>query len=262
MTAGNSVFHAEIFRAVNNIVSARITQEPSNWWTVKDVAELYASHRNIAKGNKAENSILTPLGLSRDTFIARQSAMKDEFIAFLTNRILNYNVPDIEAIVTGIDMDGGAHIFVVNNDNVSCWDNIGFASIGSGSRHAKSQFMFTGHSRNALLPESLLLTYTAKKRSEVSPGVGEETDMFMMGPHLGSYVILNQETMRKLNESYKKMILGEESAQNTAKNEVKRYVDRLAKRATKQSPVQKTTKIDGELNEAPLSDGTTVSGAS
>ena len=74
-------------------------------------------------------------------------------------------------------------IFVVRDGYLSCEDVVGFASVGSGSRHAESQMMLARHAWNADLDPTLLTTYLAKKRAEVAPGVGTETDMFMItGP--------------------------------------------------------------------------------
>jgi hypothetical protein len=42
--------------------------------------------------------------------------------------------------------------------------------------------MLAGHSPFSSSPETLLLTYLAKKRSEIAPGVGKGTDMFIIGP--------------------------------------------------------------------------------
>jgi hypothetical protein len=82
----------------------------------------------------------------------------------------------------------------VDDGRVSCNDGIGFAAIGIGARHAESQIMLNKHSWNSPSVDSALLGYIAKKRSEVAPGVGEGTDVFTIGPVVGSLVILPQGT--------------------------------------------------------------------
>lgn len=232
MIAGDAALHAEIVQDLWNSVSIRIKEEPTNWLKVKDLAYLYSHFYNLCKLKRAENTILTPLGLNRDSFITRQHEMSQEFVTTLSKELLSYNLPYAAVIITGID-DEGAHIYVVHGDQLSCMDTIGFASIGIGSRHAESQLMLARHSVNSPLPETLLLTYSAKKRSEVSPGVGKETDMFMIGPNLGSFTTLNPDVMKKLDDEYKKIIESENNLLNEAKKEVTRYITEILQNASK-----------------------------
>jgi hypothetical protein len=53
--------------------------------------------------------------------------------------------------------------------------------VGYGEWHSQSQFMFAGHAPWKNFPETFLLTYSAKKRAEVAPGVGAHTDMVVVG---------------------------------------------------------------------------------
>lgn len=230
MTAGDAALQAEIIRELWNIVSAQVKENPTTWLKVKDIAYLYAHFHNLYKSKRSENAILTPLGLNKDSLIARQHEMSPDFLANLTKQMLSFNLPFVAAIVTGID-DEGTHIYVLNADQISCMDTIGFASIGSGSRHAESQFMLARHSFNSPLPETLLLTYSAKKRSEISPGVGKETDMFMIGPGLGSHTILKSEVMKKLDDEYQKVTKGENKILQNAKKEVTRYISEIMQSA-------------------------------
>jgi hypothetical protein len=251
MTAGDALFHGEILGELCGVIYERVKAEPDNWWKVKDVAELYAYFHNATKQRRAENAILVPLGLNRENFISRQSEMSNEFIASITKELLNFNMPLASSIITGIDANG-PHIYRLDNDKISCWDHIGFVSIGNGSRHAESQFMFARHAPNSLLSESLLLTYSAKKRSEVAPGVGCETDMFMIGPLLGSATDINAKTMAKLDEEYQKIILAEKDTQVSAKNGIKQYVDEL-----KQASAQQEQKTSSQTEESIVKPVTT-----
>jgi hypothetical protein len=233
MTAGDALFQREILGSVFSIVNAQIDKDPQNWWKISDVAELHARFYSIGKQKQAENAILVPLGLDREKFLSCQHAMSNDFINSIKNQILNFKMPHTLSIITGVDNEG-THIYAVENEKVYCWDTIGFASIGSGSRHAESQFMLAGHSRISPLPESLLLTYSAKKRAEVAPGVGCYTDMFMVGPSLGSFTEINIKTMTKLEEEYQKMLSAEKNAQISAKKGITEYVKELKKASTQQ----------------------------
>ena len=223
MTSGDSAFQAEILQRLYKKVAAKIKANPSEWVKVENVAYLYAETRNEIRARRAENSILLPLGLTQDSFLSRQNEMSCDFIASVSKELLKFDVPDVSIIISGID-SAGPHIFMVQNDNVFCMDTIGFASIGIGARHASSQLMLAGITSYTPIPEALFLTYIAKKRSEVSPGVGDETDMFIIGPNLGTYNSLNIDHISKLETEYKNLSKGENLVFGKAKEEITNYV--------------------------------------
>ena len=231
MVAGDSSMQAEIIQNVRFEVNKRIATEPDNWWDVRDVANLYSHYYNDARFKRAEKNILSLLGLDNNTFIAKQKEMDSGLVRQLATELINYEAPRISAIFAGID-NSGAHIYVADNENVSCQDLVGFAAIGVGSWHANSQMMFAGHTKFKLLPETLLLVYSAKKRAEVAPGVGEATDMVMVGPALGSFSPIGNHVLDKLKEIHKSEQKREIKASTKAKESVNQYVEELAKDAT------------------------------
>jgi len=233
MTAGDSSLQTEIIARVSSEVVARIDADPKNWWLVKDVADLYAKHYGAVKRERSERSILAPLGLTHDSFVARQATMADSFIRNLTTELINFSMPSVATIITGSD-PVGEHIYVVGEGDVECLDAVGFAAIGIGRWHANSQFMFAGHDRFKPIPETLLLTYAAKRRAEVSPGVGEGTDMFTIGSRLGSYVRINQQVVTDLGTIYKRTRSASRKAIEKGNLEVRKYVENLAGTATPQ----------------------------
>jgi hypothetical protein len=224
MTAGDSSLQTEIIARVSVVVGARIEAEPQNWWLVKDVADLYARHYGAVKRERSERSILSPVGLTHDGFISRQGQMADSFIRNLTTELVNFSMPSVATIVTGSDMEG-EHIYVVTDGDVECLDSVGFAAIGIGRWHANSQFMFAGHDRLKPIPETLLLTYAAKRRAEVSPGVGQGTDMFTIGARLGSYVRISPKIVEDLGKIYKRIRAASQRAIEKGNQEVRKYVE-------------------------------------
>jgi hypothetical protein len=93
-------------------------------------------------------------------------------------------LPVFETIITGID-DDGAHIYRVGNEfinPVTCCDAQGFAAIGLGSGHAQLEFMADQHNPSVNYSTVMLTTHSAKKRAEIAPGVGKQTDMFAILP--------------------------------------------------------------------------------
>ena len=233
MTSGDSAFQAEILSGLFKKVNAKNETNPDELVGIEDVAYLYAETRNEIRAKRAENSILLPLGLSQETFLSRQHEMSEALIGFLIRELLNFDVPEVATIISGIDSTG-PHIFMVRNDVITCWDTIGFVSIGIGERHANSQLMLAGLTRDTPIPEAMFLTYIAKKRSEVSPGVGEETDMFLMGTMPGTFSLFSEDQIGKLEKEYKWLSDGENQVFNTAKGEITKYVDQIVEDARKE----------------------------
>jgi hypothetical protein len=164
----------------------------------------------------------------------------------MTRDIINYDVPEVQALIVGIDIHG-PHIYVVDNGEVSCNDIIGFAAIGIGARHAQSQFMLAKHSWSASEADTALLTYVAKKRSEVAPGVGQGTDMFLAGPQLGTFSPMGQDVVQHLDRIYQRMKRREDRNQRDAQKEVNHYVDdRKAQREATQQKDKVQQKPDDE----------------
>src|SRR5262249_16657737 len=185
MTAGDAPLQAEITALVYREISERIAREPQNWWTVGEAAELYARYYDFFLNKRTQHEILSPLHLDGQSFLQNQRNMSDQLVNDLAKELLNFEIPNVAAIFAGLD-PAGSHIYVVRNNEVDCVDNVAFAAIGIGGRHASSQFMFARHAWNSSFAETLLLTYYAKRKSEVAPGVGAGTEMVMVGPNLGS----------------------------------------------------------------------------
>lgn len=231
MTSGDSALQTEIVGRVHGEVTGRIAREPQNWWLVKDVAELYVKNYNSVKAMRAESAILAPLNLTHDSFVMSQKIMNDALVSDLAKELLNFKLPDVSIIVAGID-PLGSHIYAVHDNESYCLDGVGFSAIGIGGRHASSQFMFARHAWNAEIADTLILTYHAKKKAEVAPGVGGGTDMVMVGPGLGSLILLNQKTMEKLDKEHRGLVRSETTAFTRAKGQMRSYVEELARQAS------------------------------
>jgi hypothetical protein len=227
LTAGDSDLHAEILQSVFSEVRA-IDLDDS--WEIKEIAEMYAKYYGEVRSKRAERAYLSPLRLTMDEFLDRQQSMDSDTVARLTTEIINFDAGCAQAIVAGIDSTG-PHLWVVDNESVSCHDRVGFAAIGAGEWHAKSQFMFAGYGRFISVPRAMRITYGAKKRAEVAPGVGNATDMFYIGPDLGSFTWFRSNITNKLEEIYQRLRTQEEEAAETANMEMHEYAEELEKHA-------------------------------
>jgi hypothetical protein len=230
MASGDSAFHTEVMKDVMKEVTDRVKSDPNSWVLVKDAVDLYIKYSNIAKLKRSEAAILAPLGLDCRSFIDNQKIMDKGLVESISRDMINFEIPDVTVIIAGLDMFMGqtnTHIYSINNNYISCDDIIGFRAIGSGARHAESHFMLARHAWNAHTHAALLLAYRAKKDSEVAPGVGAETDMFMIGPAVGQSSRMRPEIIEKLDREYRRMKRRHTNLQNDANEELKRYVDNL-----------------------------------
>jgi hypothetical protein len=234
MTAGDAALQAEITAGVQREVLAKIHSDPNKWVMVQDAAEFYVAQYNAIRNKRADSAILSPLHLSGASFISNQKSMTEQLISHISRELLNFSMPHVAAIVAGADADG-PHIYMIDQGETNaleanCVDNVGFAAIGIGRRHASSQFMFARHAWNTPVADTLLLTYHAKKKSEVAPGVGIGTDMVMVDG-LGGLTVINARVMEKLEVEYQKIAEQENAAFSSARGEVTRYVEELKRKA-------------------------------
>jgi len=219
-------------QGVWQVVTSRVAAQPANWWKVAEVAELYAQFYRKVSFKRAVNSILSPLGLTDEEFIAKQRIMSPELTRDLTYQLQNFDLGSpVAAIVCGVDISA-AHIYVAKNGGVECLDAVGFAAIGVGDWHANSQCMFAKHTRNRTFAETLLLTHFAKKRAEVAPGVGSATDMFAVGPVLGQNVYpIGDHVIQALQTTYDKTNEKAQQSEHEAKTAISDFVAEMGKRA-------------------------------
>lgn len=153
------------------------TSAPSS---VNELADVFAENLAIYRRRQAEYTFLKPLNLDQESFLSRQNELSPQLATALANDLLNSRI-EVETIIAGAD-NSGYHIFVVLDPGiVKCSDSVGFAAIGIGQRHAESAFMLSRYSRQWQYQRALLLTYAAKKRAEVAPGIGVWTDFFFIG---------------------------------------------------------------------------------
>src|SRR5262249_27984640 len=121
----------------------------------------------------------------------------------------------------------------------------------------ESQFMFARHAGTRQFAETQLLTYTAKRRAEVAPGVGPDTDMFAVFG-LGGYSTLPPHEVERLKALYGELKEAQDAATTKADEAAKKYIEELFARVKAQvsdanSQKRSESPTDGtpEVNSAP-----------
>jgi hypothetical protein len=218
----------------NRVVLERIAADPAKWILIDDVVDLYIHFRNLAKLKRAEAQLLAPLNLTRDSFLANQKTMDTDLVHKISRDLVNFEVPYVVVIIAGVDQDSaGIHARISTiRDGVSTRDDVvGFSAIGMGARHAQTEFMLAGHAWNSQLPETMLLAYSAKRNAEIAPGVGPDTDMFLVGPNLGVTNVVLPDILLKLDREYRGRKRREAQARTKANREIKDYIDGIIRRS-------------------------------
>jgi len=237
MVADDILIHAELYQYVLGVVNDRISKEPDNWLRVSDIADLYSDFYSQLRQKHALKEVLEPLGLDFDSFIRRQKEMSPEFIKIVEDKLVAYRIGGAATILAGID-PSGPHIYVVENSKISCFDTIGFAVIGSGSSHAAPHFMFSGHTRRNSGQRTLLTVHQAKRKSEAAPGVGKGTDMYLIGPQLGSFKMIEKHWLQQMDKIYDDSIKATDKVNKRSEKAVEKFVKEQAeKRTLEQKPI-------------------------
>jgi len=262
MPSDNDVaLHTEIIMETQTRMLKVIEAKPKEWPLIKDMVDIYITTYDEKRQKLAERAFLTPLKLTHETFLEKMRMMDEKIVARITEDIINFTMPSMSIIMAGRD-PLGSHIYEVHNGDSGNLNTIGYAAIGAGARHANAHFMMSGQSGSSSIAETLWNSFLAKKRSEVAPGVGREiTDIGMVGPQLGSNLVLdNSELKSQLEKVYKQTIEMEEAARKTASEEMNSYVEKLGRQAKEQASANTAPQAEssGETT-APKSNGKSAS---
>ena len=257
MTAGDSGLQSQIFGKLLSIVTNRIAAHPKDWISVEEFVQHYIDIYNNIRTQRAQEAILVPFGLNQESFIAKQHEMSSDFLTEILAKLRRFESTftadhGVEVIFAGIDkMAEGAFkprlytiVKTLAGDSVTCNDSVGFAAVGSGARHAESQFMLAGHSPFSPRAETILLTYIAKKRSEIAPGVGEGTDMFNIGPGWQPFVMLQNIAdfdLKKVASIYQTLEDEQKNAVERGKQHMQKYLDEFFKNRMELQKAQQTS---------------------
>ena len=202
--------------------------------TVRDAAQVVANHHAEYRRHEGERIYLAPLGLTTDSLARGPHSLSDAAFSQLRYKLQTHDIR-ASAIVTGLDADGWPHIYTIGDPGLAhCEDMAGFAVIGSGQHHARSQFMTRGYGPDAPIWETLQLVYAAKRKAETAPGVGKGTDMGGISP-LGYVSFPDDEgIMLTLKQGYERMSKAEREEWEKGKSALLGKVKEINKREAAQ----------------------------
>jgi hypothetical protein len=219
LIAGDCTLHSEAIKKVQHGFRGREGVLPI------DAALTYGRTIQDIKRRRAEDIYLAPLGLNADLLNAQQKEMSATMVSTLIEQMQNYLGEDVEGLVVGMEvgMQGEIRASIYHIDtrgSVTCADDVGFAAIGSGAWHARSQLMQARYTKSFYYYPALATLFAAKKAADTSPGVGSRTDitvLFKSGPES-----LLSENLNKMEELYSDFV---KKRQELADETVKSFVD-------------------------------------
>ena len=192
MVAGDALVGTKLARDVAGTLGA---SSPA----IENIAAALVQQYDATRRTEIERLLLRPRGLDFGTYYGNQAALNGNVIAVLDQAMANFNL-GVELLIAGIDGSGG-HIYSVSNPGTSrLHDVIGYAAIGSGNLHALQSLIGFQHFAAAPLPETVFRVYASKRRAEVAPGVGVDTDMGLIAP--GGIRWLSEEEKQGLRDIY------------------------------------------------------------
>jgi 20S proteasome alpha/beta subunit len=228
LISGDLALHSELLVNLRAQVRAAEENGTADKITVREVAEAHAALYAEAKLRVAERDFLNPVGLDRQTFLSRQKELDERFVSSLTSEMVNIRLPSCSAIFAGIDDSSGvrkAHIYSMHNGMVLCHEDSGFAAIGIGQDHAASNLMFSSYSPEDSIERGMYLAYASKTRAEVAPGVGIETDMFLISDEI---IHIKEEIVSEFGNIYTEAELSHKSANEQAERKCHAFIQNIA----------------------------------
>jgi 20S proteasome alpha/beta subunit len=211
--------------AAQAAICVRVWEAKPN--TVYEAAEAFSTELARHNRKQAERKILAPLGFTMRSFFDRQTHLSPEFVDEILRGIREERA-NVQTIICGTDHKG-AHIYTVDDyGRLSYANSVGFAAVGDGAWHAQSQLMYAKYDQYWPFTRALLLTYMAKRRAEVTPGVGPDTDVFFIAPQ--GFTFFQPEFVAALEKSYQSITTAQAQALEAAHSETDQlFTDLIAK---------------------------------
>ena len=210
MSTNNALVSEDIITKTTENINEVLKETPETKLSVKQIVEMLSKNCKDWLDTIRERNVLSPHGLTYDSYITRSREFSREHIEILSNDLNvfeeNYEF-SAQFLIVGIDTK--PHIYTVNQNGMfASSDNEGFAITGAGISTAFPEF-----TKYPFNPESHWLyvlhrVYTSKKVAERVGGVGPDTDLLVM--HMTdkgdvSYWPADNDTKKLLDSGMKKV---------------------------------------------------------
>lgn len=208
------------------------------------IASALSQHYAATRQTVMEEQLLKPRGLDLGSYYGRHATLNSQITMMLDQRLSEFNL-GVELLLTGIDSDG-AHIYSIHNPGGPelQHDVIGYGAIGSGAIHANQSMIGFGHHATVPFRDALYRTYAAKRRAEVAPGVGRDTDLIVISAE--GTRMLDEEQIEELSKMYG-------STQKATEQSLQKNLEELSIEVLKK--IEADTEYDDRIDDAEGTDG-------
>lgn len=171
---------------------------------VRSVANVAAIRYGELRRQHLDSTVFEPRGLTLAEFYhgGLHSGLLPQIVGGLDQQVANFDF-GLEVLIAGVDEEGG-HLFQIGNPGgagvVLDLGPIGFSAIGSGGLHAIQAMIGFGHTPSRGLNDTIFRVFGAKRRAEVAPGVGHDTDLLVITER--GTVKLSQDALDELQRIY------------------------------------------------------------
>lgn len=174
MSAGNALSAYEIMeRAKAQIQSQQISK-------IEQIVEVIRKTYQDYRQQLIVEKYLEPRGLNLTSYYGMQQKLVLGIVQDIENQLMHFNI-GVDLIVAGCRDGEECHIFSVTHPGVSTThDAIGHVSIGSGAPHVMYYFIGSNYRKGMSVEEVKKIVLDAKKRSQVAPGVGKQTELIIV----------------------------------------------------------------------------------
>jgi 20S proteasome alpha/beta subunit len=146
------------------------------------IANLVAKRYAEVRLETASAQILGARGLNLQQYYQMHQQLLPQIVGGLDTALAAFNL-GVDMIIAGVDTTG-ARLFTVGNPGgmAQCQDVIGSVAVGSGQIHAIQSMIGFRHGSMDPLKDVLFRVFASKRRAELAPGVGHETDLAIISP--------------------------------------------------------------------------------
>lgn len=165
----DSLFSERVLKKVRERVSIS-----ENQLTIKQIVDIFCEECIALKQAKIEKDIISKYNFA----VEKVKADPNRIVDNIMDDIEYYQYPAFEFIIAGMDSPEEPHIYkVIQEGDWTCWDSLGFVTIGSGQNLAFPEMTKWYYSTSQPMTVAISRIYFAKKVAERVQGVGRSTDL-------------------------------------------------------------------------------------
>lgn len=182
VAAGALSLAEELRNRINSRIVRESQQKQAQGIGVQHVAKWSAQEYRGLVQDKVENVVLSSYGLEMDD-LSRQHQFKDGFFQGVVSEAeqLEQKIHDNPHILLGGVDTTGAYVYGISSNDKTNFNDPGYATIGSGTQPAQSEFIKHEYGKSCAPSEALCVFGAALYEAKEASGVGGNVDIGIVG---------------------------------------------------------------------------------